>query len=114
MEQIRELVFYKNYFDDFYKQQNPKVRDKIDHIIYLIMHFDRIPEKFLKHIEGQKGLYELRIEAGSNIFRVFCCFDKGRIVVLFNGFQKKSQKTPPDEIQLAVKLMKEYFERKST
>jgi phage-related protein len=110
MEQIRELVFYRNYFDDFYQQQSPKVRDKIDHIIYLLMHLDRIPEKFLKHIEGQKGLYELRIEAGSNIFRVFCCFDKGRIVVLFNGFQKKSQKTPADEIQLAVRLMKEYFE----
>lgn len=112
MEQIRELVYYGKYFDDFYQEQSPKVRDKIDYVIYLLMHFDRIPEKFLKHIEGQKGLYELRIEAGSNIFRIFCCFDKGKIVVLFNCFQKKTQKTPTDEIQLAVKLMNEYFERK--
>jgi phage-related protein len=111
MEQIRKVVFYKNNFDDFYQQQSPKVRDKIDHVIYLLMHFDRVSEKFLKHIEGQKGLYELRIEIGSNIFRVFCCFDKGKIVVLLNGFQKKTQKTPTNEIQLAVKLMKEYFER---
>ena len=112
MEQIRELVFYKDHFDNFYQHQSLKVRDKIDYVIYLLMHMDRIPEKFLKHIEGQKGLYEVRIEKGSNIFRIFCCFDKGKIVVLFNGFQKKSQKTPAEEIQLAVRLMKEYFERK--
>jgi len=54
----------------------------------------RFPEKFLKHIEGQKGLYEIRVEVGNNIFRIFCCFDKGKIVVLFNGFQKKTQKHP--------------------
>jgi hypothetical protein len=47
---------------------------------------DRIPEKFLKHLEGTDGLYEIRIKAGSNIYRVFCCFDAGRIVILFNGF----------------------------
>ncbi|MCF2516595.1 type II toxin-antitoxin system RelE/ParE family toxin [Dyadobacter sp. CY351] len=111
MEQIRKVVFYGNYFDNFYQKQNAKVRDKIDYVIYLLMHLDRVPEKFLKHIEGQKGLYELRIEAGSNIFRVFCCFDKDKIVVLLNGFQKKSQKTPTDELQLAVKLMNEYLNK---
>ena len=111
MDQIRKVVFYGNYFDNFYQKQNAKVRDKIDYVIYLLMHLDRVPEKFLKHIEGQKGLYELRIEAGSNIFRVFCCFDKDKIVVLLNGFQKKSQKTPADELQLAVKLMNEYLNK---
>ncbi|MCE7069633.1 type II toxin-antitoxin system RelE/ParE family toxin [Dyadobacter sp. CY327] len=111
MEQIRKVVFYGNYFDNFYQKQNAKVRDKIDYVIYLLMHLDRVPEKFLKHIEGQKGLYELRLEAGSNIFRVFCCLDKDKIVVLLNGFQKKSQKTPADELQLAVKLMNEYLNK---
>ena len=72
----------------------------------------KIPEKFLKHLEGTDGLYEIRIEVGSNIFRIFCCFDKGNLVVLFNGFQKKTQKTPKQEIELALKLKKEYFNSK--
>ncbi len=61
---------------------------------------------------GTDRLYEICIEVGSNIFRVLCCFDKGNLVILFNGFQKKSQKTPKQEIELAEKLKKEYFELK--
>jgi phage-related protein len=71
-----------------------------------------VPEKFLKHLEGTEGLYEVRIESGSNIYRIFCCFDRGNIVVLFNAFQKKSQKTPKQEIELAERLKKEYFIQK--
>ena len=63
-------------------------------------------------MEGQKGLYEIRVKTGSNIFRTFCCFDNGKVVVLFNGFSKKIQKTPKGEIELAVKLMNEYFNNK--
>jgi phage-related protein len=79
----------------------------------LIQFTDHVPEKFLKHIEGTKGLYEMRIEFGSNIFRVFCCFDEGKLIVLFNGFQKKSQKTPKNEIEMAESLMETYFEEKN-
>ena len=61
---------------------------------------------------GSDGLYEIRIEFESNIYRIFCCFDKGDLVVLFNGFQKKSQKTPKNEIELALKLKTEYFNQK--
>ncbi|MBN2274140.1 MAG: type II toxin-antitoxin system RelE/ParE family toxin, partial [Bacteroidales bacterium] len=71
----------------------------------------RIPEKYLKHIEGQKGLYEARISIGTDTWRVFCFFDKGRLVILLNGFQKKSQKTPKSDIELAKRLMKEYFDK---
>ncbi|WP_031526129.1 type II toxin-antitoxin system RelE/ParE family toxin [Dyadobacter crusticola] len=113
MEKHRELVYFRNHFDDFYRSQTQKVRDKVDYVIYLLMHFDRVPEKFLKHIEGEKGLYELRVEVGTNIFRIFCCFDKGNLVILFNGFQKKTQKTPSEEVRLAVKLMNEYFDGKN-
>ena len=109
MEQIRDLIFYGNYFHRFFDQQNEKVKEKIDYVLFLVTHVDRIPEKFLKHIEGHKGLYEIRAEVNKNIFRIFCCFDKGKIVVLFNGFQKKTQKTPKQEIELAIKLMHEYF-----
>jgi phage-related protein len=112
MEQVRELIFYRHYFRIFFDQQTEKVKQKIDYVLFVLTHADRVPEKFLKHIEGQKGLYEIRVEAGNNIFRILCCFDKGRVVVLFNGFQKKSQKTPRQEIELAVKLMNEYFDNK--
>ena len=111
MKQIRELVFYKHYFKEFFNDLNDKVKSKIDYVLVILTHAERVPEKFLKHIEGTKGLYEIRVEAGSNIFRIFCCFDKGKILVLFNGFQKKSQKTPQQNIELALKLMDEYFDK---
>lgn len=112
MERIRELVFFRHYFHEFFNQQTEKVKEKIDYVLFVVTHSDRVPEKFLKHLEGQKGLYEIRVEAGNNIFRIFCCFDKGRIIVLFNCFQKKSQKTPQAEVELAIKLMNEYLESK--
>ena len=73
---------------------------------------DRVPEKFLKHLTGTDGLYEIRVEYQSTIYRIFCCFDEGKLVVLFNGFQKKTQKTPKGELEKAISLMKEYFELK--
>ena len=88
---------------------NDSVKDKIGYIFRVIKTVDKVSEKFLKHLEGTEGLYEIRIEAGSNIFRIFCCFDKGNLVVLFNAFQNKTQKTPKQEIELALKLKKEYF-----
>jgi phage-related protein len=109
MDKIRTVVAYKDYFKDFLLAQPQKIQDKIYKIIEIIEFQQRIPEKYLKHIEGQKGLYEARITLGSNIWRVFCFFDKGRLVILLNGFQKKSQKTPKTEIEKAVLLMREYF-----
>ena len=112
MEQIRELIFYGHYFEEFFAKQTEKVKEKIDYVLFVLTHAERVPEKFLKHMEGQKDLYEIRIEVGNNIFRIFCCFDKGKIVVLFNAFQKKTQKTPKSEIDLALRLMTEYFDNK--
>tara|TARA_R110002020_G_scaffold323748_1_gene539599 strand:- start:16283 stop:16522 length:240 start_codon:yes stop_codon:yes gene_type:complete len=79
----------------------------------LIKQVERVPEKFLKHLTGTNGLYEIRIEVQSNIYRIFCCFDEGQLVILFNGFQKKSQKTPHKEIEKAERIMKEYFDGKN-
>ena len=110
---IREIRFYKNYFIDFYISLDSSTREKIEYVFKVIRTVDRIPEKFFKHLEGTDGLYEIRIKAGSNIYRVFCCFDAGRIVILFNGFQKKSQKTPRKEITKAIKLKDEYFTNKN-
>ncbi len=110
---IREIRFYKNYFIDFYILLDSSTQEKIEYVFKVIRTVDRIPEKFLKHLEGIDGLYEIRIKAGSNIYRVFCCFDAGRIVILFNGFQKKSQKTPRKEITKAIKFKNEYFANKN-
>jgi len=110
---IRKIVFFENYFIEFYQKQNKKVKGKIQYVFELLKQVEKVPSKFLKHLEGTNGLYEIRVEYQSNIYRIFCCFDKGRLVVLFNGFQKKTQKTPKKEIEKAEKLMKLYFERKN-
>ncbi len=92
--------------------QNSNVQEKIEYVFNVIRTVDRIPQKFLKHIESTDGLYEIRIKVGSDIYRIFCCFDKGKIVILFNGFQKKSQKTPKKEIEKVLKLKTKYFKEK--
>ncbi len=109
MNQVRELVFYRNYFYDFFDKQTEKTKEKIDYVLFLLTHVENVPEKFLKHLKGHNGLYEIRVEYNSNIFRIFCCFDKEKMVVLFNGFQKKSQKTYSKVIDRAFRIMKEYF-----
>ena len=88
----REIIFYENHFIEFYQQQDEKVKEKIKYVLELIKQVEKVPEKFLKHLTGTNGLYEIRIEYQSNIFRIFCCFDKGKLVVLFNGFQKRHRK----------------------
>ena len=108
----RTIIFYQNYFIDFYKELNPKVKEKVKYVLELVKQVERVPEKFLAPMTGYEGLFEIRIEYQSNIFRIFCCFDHGQLIVLFNGFQKKSQKTPKTEIERAMKLKTEYFENK--
>jgi len=110
MEKIRVVIAYKNYFVDFLSIQPIKVQNKIFKIIEAIETLERIPTTYLKHIEETNGLYEARIQLGSDIWRVFCFFDKGKLVILLNGFQKKTQKTPKKEIEKAIILMKEYYE----
>ncbi|MEK6495095.1 type II toxin-antitoxin system RelE/ParE family toxin [Myroides odoratimimus] len=109
---IREVVMYKNYFNEFLSKQPLKVQMKIVKIIEAVEILDRIPSNYMKHILGTVGLYEIRIQLGSDIWRVFCFFDGDKLVVLLSGFQKKTQKTPLNEIKKAIKLMNEYYERK--
>ena len=109
----REIIFHENHFIEFYQVQDEKVKEKIKYVFELIKQVDKVPEKFLKHLTGTKGLYEIRIDYQSNIYRIFCCFDKGKLVVLFNGFQKKSQKTPANELEKGIKLMEEYLNLKN-
>ena len=110
----RKIIFHGSHFVDFYLEQTTKVQEKIEFVFHIIKRVERVSKKFLSPIENTEGLFEIRVEYGSNIYRIFCCFDEGRIVVLFNAFQKKTQKTPQKEIEKALRLKREYFELKKT
>lgn len=112
MNTQRQIIFHEHYFIDFYIEQSEKVQEKIEYVFKIIRTVQNVPKKFLDHMTGTDGIYEIRIEFESNIYRIFCCFDKGNLVVLFNAFQKKTQKTPKKEIDLALKLKGEYFKLK--
>ena len=109
---LRTIIFYKDYFQEFFVKQREKIQDKIIWTFELIEELQRIPETYLKHIENTDGLFEIRVQLGSDIFRIFCFFDKGNLVIITNGFRKKTQKTPKSEIEKALKIKQEYENRK--
>jgi len=111
-QKYRKITFYKNYFQEFFDKQNKKVKAKIVWTLDLIEDLHRVPETYLKHIENTEGLYEIRVQLGSDIFRIFCFFDQGQLVVLVNGIQKKTQKTPKKEIEMALKIKAAYENEK--
>ena len=108
----RKVIVYGSDFWDFYNDQKKKVQEKIDWIISLVQTLKILPKKFFKHIEGEDSLFEIRIKVETNIFRIFCFFDEGNLVILLNAFQKKTQKTPMNEIQKALKLKNGYYEER--
>jgi phage-related protein len=109
---FRTIIFYKDYFQDFFVTLREKVQGKIIWTFSLIEEIDKIPETYLKHIENTDGLYEIRVQQGNDIYRIFCFFDEGKLIVLANGFQKKTQKTPKKEIDKALKIKAEYEQEK--
>ena len=109
----REVILYKDYFEDLFKQQSRKVQDKIIKVLDILETVERVPITYLKYVEGTNGLFEIRVQLGSDIFRIFCCFDGNKLVVLFSGFQKKTQKTPSKEIDRALRIMNEYYNDKN-
>ncbi len=111
-EYVRKVIVFEDHFKVFRKMLDRETLKKLYQVLTLIMMVKVIPVKYLKSIEGRKGLFEIRVEQGNNIYRVFCCFDEGNVVILFNGFQKKTQKTPIEQIDKAEALMNKYFEQK--
>ena len=112
MEQQRIIQTYGGYFEDFMSTLTVKEQEKIKYGLLLLATQDRMPTKFVKFIRN--GIFELRTEYSGNVYRVFFIFDTGNIVVLFNGFQKKTQKTPVSEIEKAEKIKEEYYARKQS
>lgn len=108
----RKIAVYGNYFEDFYVKQTQKVKDKIDYVLDLIKYVEQVPIKFLKHIESSDGLYEIRVKTTFTNIRIFCFFDQGNLIILTNCIEKKSQKTPKESLDLAIKLKQEYFKIK--
>ncbi|MCF0218204.1 MAG: type II toxin-antitoxin system RelE/ParE family toxin [Muribaculaceae bacterium] len=108
----RRIRTYGGYFEKFMENLTSKVQEKINYGLLLLKTQNRIPAKFVKHIKD--GIFELRTEYESNIYRVFFIFDEGNIVVLFNGFQKKTQKTPQGEIEKAIKIKEAYYADKQS
>jgi phage-related protein len=109
---LRTVVFYEHYFSEFYLKQRQRVKDKIVWTLRIIETQRHIPTDYLKHIEGTHGLYEIRVQHGGDVFRIFCFFDEGKLVVLANGFQKKTRKTPAEEIQRAIRIKRDYEQEK--
>ena len=111
-KKFRTAVLYKDYFEQFYVKQNYRVKEKIIWTIRLVEELEIVPSVYLKNIIGTDGLYEIRIQKGSDIFRIFCFFDKENLVVIGNGFQKKTQKTPKNEIIKAIQIKVNYENEK--
>ncbi len=109
---VRNIFYYKSYYLDFYSTLNTEVKKKFNWTLQLISVIELVPEKYFSHMTGSSGLFEIRVEVGSNIYRVFSFFDEGSLVVLINGFIKKTQKTPRSEIELAERIKKQYFDEK--
>ena len=102
-QKFRKVTFYKDYFEKFYRKQNNKVKDKIIWTLKLIEDYEWIPGRYLKHINSTGGLYEVRVKQGRVNIRIFCFFDHEKLIILINGFHKKTQKTPGKEIKTAQK-----------
>lgn len=109
---VRNIFYYKNYYLEFFETLDAQVKLKFNWTLKLISSVNRVPVKYFKHIEDSSGLYEIRVESEGNIYRVFSFFDKGKLVILINGYQKKSQETLKKEIEKAEKLKKQYFDEK--
>ena len=105
----RKLSTYGKYFFDFYNKLDKDLQSKIDWVFELVKTVDHIPKKYFEHLENTDGIFAIRIEFESNIYRIFCFFDEGNLIILINAFQKKTQKTHKSEIELAQKLKKQYF-----
>ena len=109
---LRRMVVFEDHFKEFRKTLDKEALKNLNQVFILIMTVRIVPVKFLKAIEGRKGLYEIRMEHDGSIYRVFCSFDEENLIVLFNGFQKKSQRLPTAQLEKAESLMKKYYEQK--
>lgn len=113
VESKRTTFVFGDEFWDFYNAQSLSVQDKIDWVIGLVRTLTIVPKKYLKYIKGTDGLFEIRVQTGNNIFRVFCFFDRDKLIILLNGFQKKTDKIPKGQIERAARLKQMYYDKQT-
>jgi len=113
MKEFRKIEFYKDYFITYYLGLPSSVQKKYEYVFVVIKQAEKVPIKFLKKIKDTQNLFEIRVESGSDIYRTFCSLEEKKIVVLYNSFQKKSAKTPSQEITKAIDIQKEYYEERN-
>jgi len=109
---MRQIYYYKDYYLKFFNKLRSSEKKKFNLTLHLVSKIEYVPDKYFQSIKESNGLFEIRVESGSNIYRVFCFFDEGNLIILVNGFQKKTQKTPRAEIELAEKIKKQYHYEK--
>lgn len=85
---------------------------KIAWVLKLIREIDRVPSNYFKKLTNSDDIWEVRVDFGSNTFRLLGFYCGKDMIILTNSFQKKSQKIPKKEIELAEKRKKEYFNRR--
>ena len=107
---MRKIIAYKNYFSGFLEKLSMQEKEKLLRSLDLLTTEDKIPHHCVKFIRDD--IYEFRSNYGKTEFRVFFINDGNAIVVLFNAFKKKSQKTPDNEIKKAIRLKEEYYATK--
>ena len=107
MKGERKILYFKNYFLSFYRTLTEGAQKKFDYSLAMLKIQERISERFVKYI--REGIFEVRASHDGNIYRAFFIFDEGNVVLLFNGFQKKTQKTPENEIKKAIQIKNEYY-----
>lgn len=107
---MKQIIAYKDYFMDFYESLSQKEKDKVDRVMVLMHSDNRMPTHFIKPLE--EGVFELRITVPNKELRILFIYDGEKLVILFNCFVKKTQKTPRAEIEKAIKLKKQYYEEK--
>lgn len=110
MKEERKILYYKDYFISFYRSLDTGAQKKIDYVLGMLKIQEWVSEKFVKYI--REGIYEIRASYNGCIYRAFFIFDDGNIVMLFNGFQKKTQKTPDSEINKALEIKNKYYAEK--
>ena len=107
---MKKIITYKGYFADFVEKLSKDEMNKVRRALDLFKVEDKVPRHFIKFIRD--GVYEFRVNYGNNEFRIFFIYDGDTIVVLFNAFKKKTQKTPESEIKKSIKLKEEYYAAK--
>jgi len=114
---MRTVNFYrlsngKSPVDEFLDSLTGKQAQKVLWVLQVIEELDVIPKQYFKKLVDSDDIWEVRIQFGNDIFRLLGFFDGGALIILTNGFAKKTQKTPPQEIELAVRRKDDYLERK--